>query len=98
MTELLSRFDVEVLVAVAENPMAKGMDIINALEDRLGMQIQHSRTYPRLDKLDNLGLIHKHEKHHDNRTHAYEITTNGIQTLEELEETIQNGLERSYEQ
>lgn len=94
MTEPLSRFEVECLIAVAENPMGKGLDIKETLGSRYGSQINHGRLYPNLDTLAEKGLIKKHSRHQDDRSNAYEITTKGVQTLQELEETIRGGIER----
>lgn len=92
----LTRFEVECLIAVAQNPMERGLVVRDALAEVYGEQINHGRLYPNLDALAERGLLVKHSQHQDNRSNAYEITTDGIKRLEELEARIEGGLEQAY--
>jgi len=97
LVAMLSRFQVELLVAVAENPMSRGLAIMENVEENTDIdEVRHGRTYPQLDNLQEMGLINKHVHKQDNRSNAYEITTDGIKALEALEKRIENGLEKAY--
>jgi len=94
---MLTAFQTELLVAVAKHPMERGLVIMNDVEAHTDIdEVRMGRAYPNLDELAEMGLIKKYSQHQDNRSNAYEITTEGVKALEASEQRIQSGLEKAH--
>lgn len=77
----LTAFQRDALVVIAGLTRPKGLDIKDRLEQDYGVsKINHSRLYPNLDTLVDLGLLEKGQK--DDRTNEYQLTTRGERELE----------------
>jgi DNA-binding PadR family transcriptional regulator len=71
-TRELNRFQYDALAAVRDEGPCSGAEVKEALERRLGKDVNHGRLYPNLDDLVERGLVRKRRNEPDNRTNQYE--------------------------
>ncbi len=76
--EDLSEFQSNVLAVVAGEPVY-GLGVKRELELLYGEEINHSRLYPNLDTLVEMGLVEKEAR--DDRTNEYSLTEEGRSEL-----------------
>lgn len=84
LTELTA-FQRDCLRHVAKKRSSKGLDIKESLSDEYGAPVNHSRLYPNLDELVDIGLVRKGKI--DNRTNSYKVTDEGQELVEYLSDT-----------
>jgi len=76
----LSAFQREILVTIADlQERPNGLDLLEALEDRLDTDLNHSRLYANLDDLVERGLVEKGEQ--NDRSNYYDLTSEGYDLL-----------------
>lgn len=75
----LTRFQVDLLVAMSRHPREKGLAIKDELEAVTHQEVNHGRLYPNLDQLIDKGLAEKEAV--DRRTNAYWLTDTGKAVL-----------------
>ena len=77
LTEIIKR---DLLVLINGLGPASGQELKETLEEQYGTEINHSRLYPNLDQLADLGLIKK-KTETGSRRNAYTITDRGRREL-----------------
>lgn len=76
----LTAFKRDVLWSLSHESDQKGTEILRALSEYYGQQLNHSRLYPVLDDLDDAGFVKKSER--DGRTNNYRLTEQGEAALD----------------
>ena len=71
----LTLFQQEMLYVLADSGSLYGLEIKGQLEQRYSSEVNHSRLYPNLDALAEMGLVSKRAR--DDRTNDYALTDSG---------------------
>lgn len=82
----MTRFQIDLLVAIRRLGSPKGTKIKQLLEQQFGPEVHHSRIYPNLGLLTDRGLIEKRSR--DARTNEHELTDTGERVLDERREWL----------
>lgn len=80
----LTGFQRDLLYVIAGADQPSGQDVKDEIESYYSADINHGRLYPNLDTLVNKALVEKGQL--DRRTNYYEISEQGLQTIEERRE------------
>lgn len=87
----LNAFQRDCLAVLAGMHKPKGLAIQDHLDDAYESKIRHSRLYPTLDDLAEMGLVDKGTK--DRRTNEYSVTPRGRLELEAHQKWTANAME-----
>ena len=77
--EDVTKFQMDCLRHVAYEGNSKGLSIKESLEREYGHPVNHSRLYPNLDEIVDMGLVRKGKI--DNRTNSYRLTEAGLEVV-----------------
>lgn len=83
----LTRFQIDILVALQSLGATKGTRIRERLQERYGTAVHHGHLYPTLDELHEQELIAKTDGD-DERSNRYELTPAGEDILDERREWL----------
>jgi DNA-binding PadR family transcriptional regulator len=84
----LTRFQIDMLAALATIGPCKGLAIRDRLGERYDEEVNHGRLYPNLDQLGAAGLIEIDRRAIDDRTNRYALSTQGRVVLDERREWL----------
>ncbi|MCU4753495.1 PadR family transcriptional regulator [Halobacteria archaeon AArc-curdl1] len=80
----LTGFQRDLLYVIAGQEQPSGQDVKEEVEQYYSSEINHGRLYPNLDTVVNKELVEKGQL--DRRTNYYDITSEGLETLDERRE------------
>ncbi|MDL5361320.1 PadR family transcriptional regulator [Halalkalicoccus sp. NIPERK01] len=94
----LTRFQIDMLVAIDGLDDPCGLDVKRVLEAEYGKEVAHGRLYPGLDSLVDRGLVEKESGSVDGRTNTYRLADGGRQALDARRRWIGRAEERDRDE